>query len=128
MKKQDLKIIKDIQMDAAKKFGDKLWVERPKADIMLEVIEKALTVDRDKFDSLSLEKMEAIKQSKMLEGMERVIDQDVLLQMDEYMGELITKAIEEKRLSHPDKDPFIKKLKQAQRRYEAKEKLKAKIK
>jgi len=126
MKKKDLKVIKEIQMAAAKKYGDKLWVEQPKGDVMLDVIEKALTVDRDKFDELSLEKMKSIKESKILEGTERVMDSKVLKKMDTFMAKEMNKAVEEGRLSNPDTDPFYKKLKQSQRRFEAQQKLKAK--
>ena len=38
--------------------------------------------------------------------------------MDEFVGKKIKKAIDEGRLSHPDQDPFIKKLKRNQRRHE----------
>lgn len=118
MKKKDKKVLEDIQKRANAKYGDKLWVERPKADAMIEVIDKSLTEQRHRFSQEELDKLQSIKDSHILEGMETVVDEKVLKEMDEYMGKEITKAIEEGRLTHPDKDPYYKKIKQLRNKHE----------
>ena len=70
MKKKDTKIINEIQAEANAKFGDKLYMMQPKADVMKDVVEKALTSDRGKFDKDKLDKLETIKGSGMLDGEE----------------------------------------------------------
>lgn len=117
MKKKDIKILDEIQKKAVALYGDRLYKMQPKADVMLEVAHKALTTDRDKFSNADLDKLQAIVDSKILEGEEKVVDMEVAREMDEYMGAEITKAIKDGRLSHPDRDPFIKKLKQKQRKH-----------
>jgi len=111
MKKRDKKILDDIQMRANAKYGDKLWIDKPKADVILKIIEKALTEKKDMFSEDELKKMKSIRDSHILEGTERVIDDKVLKKMDDYMGKEITKNINEGLLTHPDKDPYFKKIK-----------------
>ena len=122
MKKKDIKVLDEINKKAAALFGDRLYKMQPKGDVMLEVAHKALTVDKDKFSKEDLDKLQTIVDSGVLEGEEKVVDMDVAKEMDEWMGKEITQAIEEGRLSHPDKDPFIKKLKQKQRKDERRNK------
>jgi hypothetical protein len=116
MKKKDKKILEDIQKRANAKYGDKLWVMKPKADVMIEVIDKSLTEKRDMFSEEDLAKLQSIKESHILEGEEKVIDEKVLKKMDKFIGDEVTKAIKEGRLPHPDKDPYFKKIKQHARR------------
>lgn len=118
MKKKDKKIMEDIQKRANAKFGDKLFKLQPKADAMLEVLDKALTTDKDKFDELTLNKLQTIKDSQLLEGDEKVVDDEVAKKMDKFIADEITKAIESGALSHPDKDPLLRKVKQLQRKHE----------
>lgn len=125
MKKKDKKILEDIQMKANALYGDKLWKKQPKADAMIEVLDKSLTEQRHRFTKEELSKLQSIKDSHILEGEEIVVDQEVLKDMDDFMGKEITKAIEEGRLTHPEKDPYYKKIKQlrnkhARRNYEDK--------
>ena len=94
MKKKDKKIMEDIQKRANAKFGDKLFKLQPKADAMLEVLDKALTTDKDKFDELTLNKLQTIKDSQLLEGDEKVVDDEVAKKMDKFIADEITKAIE----------------------------------
>jgi len=122
MKKKDIKILEDINKKAAAIYGDKLWTTQPKADVMLDVAKKALTTDRKLFSKEDLIKLQSIVDSGMLEGEEKVVNEDVAKAYDKYIGDEITLAIKEGRLSHPDKDPFIKKLKQKQRKDEKRNK------
>lgn len=110
MKKSDLKIIKQIQAEAWGKFGDKLFIMRPKAGVMLAVIDKALTTDRDKFDEAKLDKLQNIKDSGMLDGEEKVEDPEVAKEYEEYVGKRIAEEIEKGTLSKPEK--ALKKSKQ----------------
>jgi len=112
MKKKHLKVLEDIQDRANAKFGDKLWKTKPKADVMLEVIDKALNEERDQLTPEQIDKLETIKDSHMLEGMEKVIDEKVAKKMDKYISDEVEKAIKFDMLPPRDQDPIIKKLKQ----------------
>jgi len=122
MNKKDLKILQEIRAKAHAIYGDRLWKTQPKADVMLEVLEKALNEERDKFSEQDLEKLQAIKDSAILEGEEKVIDQEVVAELDKYIGDEITRAINEGRMAHPDKDPYIRKIRQQYRKYERRNK------
>lgn len=117
MNKKDLKVLEEIRAKAHAIYGDKLWKTQPKADVMLQVVEKALNEERHRFTDGDLEKLQAIKDSAILEGEEKVVDLEVVSQLDKYIGDEITRAIKEGRMAHPDKDPYIKKLRQKYRKY-----------
>lgn len=112
MKKQHIKVLDEIQVRANEKFKDRLWKEQPKADVMLEVIDKALNEEKNRFDKDELDKLQTIKESHILDGTERVIDVDVAKEMDEFISQEVDKAIKEKKLPPRDTNPFIKKIKQ----------------
>lgn len=122
MKKSEKRILEDIQAEARAKYGDKLWKMVPKADVMIQVLDKAINnreeLERNgiKMTDAEIDKLKSIRDSHILEGEEKVMDMDVAKEMDEFMGEQITKAIKEGRLPHPNKDPYYKKIQQYARR------------
>jgi len=117
MNKKDLKVLEEIRAKAYAIYGDKLWKTQPKADVMLQVVEKALNEEKHRFTDEDLQKLQAIKDSAILEGEEKVVDLEIIAQLDKYIGDEITRAIKEGRMAHPDKDPYIKKLRQNYRKY-----------
>lgn len=114
MKKSDQKILRQITAEAWGRYGDKLFVDREKAGVMKEVLDKSLTKHRDMFDENQLDKMQSIKESGMLEGTERVEDPKVAKKYHEYVEKRIGEEIKKGNLSKPEK--AFKKGKQYARR------------
>lgn len=103
MKKKNLKIIQQIQAEAWGKYGGKLFVVREKAGTMKEVIDLALTKERERFTPAQLDKLQNIKDSGMLEGTEKAEDPDVAEQMETYVQKRIAEEIKKGTLTKPEK-------------------------
>ena len=114
MKKKDLKIIKQIQAEAWGKYGDTIFKVEQKASAILAVMDKALTVDRDKFTEAELDKIQNIQDSGMLNGTQKVEDPEVAEKMSAYVEKRIAEELEKGTLTKPEE--AIKKSKQYENR------------
>lgn len=110
MNKADQKELRKIQTRVFEKYRPQLYKKQPRGDVMLEVVDKCLNEERDRFSDDHLEKLQAIKDSKILEGEETVVDERVERVMEREMEREIKKAIKEGRLTHPKDDPDYQKL------------------
>lgn len=106
--------LRRIQQRVYAKYKPKLWKEQPKADAILEVMEKALADnpkksddDPTKLDDVTMEKLQAIRDSKILDGMETVVDEEVAHEYELEVEKEIGKAIASGKLPHPDEDPEV---------------------
>jgi len=112
MKKKDLVILKKINAEAIAKYGDKLWKDVPKAPVMNDMIDKALTKHRDMFTDEQLEKYEAMKNSGMLQGTRREEDPKTAAKIHKYVEKRIKEEVDAGNLTKPED----KKVKQYEQR------------
>lgn len=103
MKKKDYQIIKEINAEAWGKYGDRLFTEREKAPAVKKVAHLALNEEAHRFTDAQRGKIRAALDTGAFDGTERVVDEDVEKEYEEYISSRIQEEIDAGRLTHPEK-------------------------